>query len=554
MIAQRWRAASGEQIPDGQVSPSPGPPAARRPPRPDDLLPVPSRPCPPHPARDRSAGRQSRAGRRREGAGQAEQVRPADRRDHDVNRELEDKARSLAGIKGYITNLRACPDGTPVTAEFVISVYRQLFEIERSFRMAKSDLQARPIYHRKRDSIEAHLTIVFAALAVSRWIERQTGWSIRKFVKTARRYRTIEIQAGPHTITAADPLPGELRRPRNDQHRSTYALAWPKSGQTMMRQLHGNAQRWHPAKPGRTSGFHRFRLLSRGRGGGRGVSARRGAGKTTTKVGRRRGGGGTEESDGRDPGGEHRRRGADGRAAVVRRPGQAGGTAGVVQCAASTDSVADPVGHRAGRPPNTPPSAAADGGPVPLIPARLRSKARLPPGRSPQAAATASAPNAADGESLLQQARPQPGQPTGERVAAFLRVAERSISRDRDDRRPARLLDRQRDQGLRRCPARRRSTASAAPPGAGRRTPPAARKTAGARRLAGTATPAAAKVTLGRAVSGAGTAPGGDLRHRRRSWQLTPGDPPGHSAPRWAVEPSVPGRPAGSAANRRAAG
>jgi transposase len=93
----------------------------------------------------------------------------------------------------------------------VISAYHQLFQIEKSFRMSKSDLQARPIYHRKRDSIEAHLTIVFAALAVSRWIEDRTGWSIRKFVRTARRYRTIEIQAGPHTITAADPLPDDLR-------------------------------------------------------------------------------------------------------------------------------------------------------------------------------------------------------------------------------------------------------------------------------------------------------------------------------------------------------
>jgi transposase len=129
-----------------------------------------------------------------------------------VNRELEDKARALAGIKGYATNLQACPDGTPVTAEFVIDSYRQLFEIERSFRMAKSDLEARPVYHRKRDSIEAHLTSVFAALAAGRWIERQTGWSIRKFVKTARRYRTVQIQAGPHTITAADPIPDELRQ------------------------------------------------------------------------------------------------------------------------------------------------------------------------------------------------------------------------------------------------------------------------------------------------------------------------------------------------------
>ena len=70
------------------------------------------------------------------------------------------------------------------------------------------------------NSIEAHLTIVFAALAISRWIEHQTGWSIRKFVLTARRYRTIKIQVGQHVITAADPVPDEP--PRNhcqDQQR-----------------------------------------------------------------------------------------------------------------------------------------------------------------------------------------------------------------------------------------------------------------------------------------------------------------------------------------------
>jgi transposase len=93
----------------------------------------------------------------------------------------------------------------------VIGAYHRLFEIEKSFRMSKHNLQARPVYHHLRDSIEAHLTIVFAALAVSRWIEDRTGWSIRKSVRTARRYRTIEIQAGAHTITAADPLTGDLR-------------------------------------------------------------------------------------------------------------------------------------------------------------------------------------------------------------------------------------------------------------------------------------------------------------------------------------------------------
>ena len=140
---------------------------------------------------------------------------------HHINRELEAKARALAGLKGYITNLAACPDGTPITADFVISAYHRLFEIEKSFRMSKHDLQARPVYHHQRDSIEAHLTIVFAALAVSRWIEARTGWSIKKFVRTARRYRTVEIQAGDHTITAADPLPADLRDALNRIHRSS---------------------------------------------------------------------------------------------------------------------------------------------------------------------------------------------------------------------------------------------------------------------------------------------------------------------------------------------
>ena len=117
---------------------------------------------------------------------------------------LEAKARALAGWKGYTTNL------TGQTAEFVIDAYHQLWRIEKSFRMSKHDLQARPIYHHTRESIEAHLSIVFAALAVSHWIEHQTGWSIKKFVRTARRYRTVTIQAGRQTLTAAEPLPDDL--------------------------------------------------------------------------------------------------------------------------------------------------------------------------------------------------------------------------------------------------------------------------------------------------------------------------------------------------------
>ena len=60
---------------------------------------------------------------------------------------------------------------------------------------------------------------MFAALAVSKWVEAETGWSIKKFVRTARRYRTIEIQAGEHTITADDPLPDDLAAALHAIHR-----------------------------------------------------------------------------------------------------------------------------------------------------------------------------------------------------------------------------------------------------------------------------------------------------------------------------------------------
>ena len=74
-----------------------------------------------------------------------------------VNRDLEAKARALAGLKGYVTNLES------PTSEYVMGAYHQLWQIEHSFRMSKTDLRARPIYHDKRESIEAHLTIVMAA-------------------------------------------------------------------------------------------------------------------------------------------------------------------------------------------------------------------------------------------------------------------------------------------------------------------------------------------------------------------------------------------------------
>jgi len=106
-------------------------------------------------------------------------------------------------LKGYITNLEA------PSPDYVLGAYHQLWQIEKTFRMSKSDLRARPIYHRQRDSIEAHLTIVMAALAVARLVEQSTAWSINRFIKALRPCRTITITAGDQTITAADPIPDD---------------------------------------------------------------------------------------------------------------------------------------------------------------------------------------------------------------------------------------------------------------------------------------------------------------------------------------------------------
>lgn len=121
-----------------------------------------------------------------------------------VNRDLEAKVRALAGWKPYVTNLQASP-------EFVIGAYHQLWHVEHSFRMSKHDLKARPIYSRTRESIDAHLAIVFAALAVSHWIETRTGWTIKRFVQALRPYRQVTINTGTQHLTAEQPIPDELR-------------------------------------------------------------------------------------------------------------------------------------------------------------------------------------------------------------------------------------------------------------------------------------------------------------------------------------------------------
>lgn len=78
-------------------------------------------------------------------------------------------------------------------ASEVISSYHDLWQVEQSFRMSKTDLRARPMFHHLKDSIEAHLTIVFTALAVSREVQARTGHAIRHVIRTLRPLRSATI-------------------------------------------------------------------------------------------------------------------------------------------------------------------------------------------------------------------------------------------------------------------------------------------------------------------------------------------------------------------------
>lgn len=122
-----------------------------------------------------------------------------------VNHTLANKHLTLAGIKGYETSR------TDLKPQEVIGAYRRLFTIEKSFRMAKSDLKARPIYHRKEDSIHAHLTIVMAAMATGHVLEQASGLSLKRLVRTLKKYRTFTVEIAGHTIHAQTDLPADIR-------------------------------------------------------------------------------------------------------------------------------------------------------------------------------------------------------------------------------------------------------------------------------------------------------------------------------------------------------
>lgn len=105
-----------------------------------------------------------------------------------LNEVLIKKAEALEGLKGYISNAPELSDTD------IMEKYASLWQVEKSFRMSKSDLKARPIFHTLKESIKAHLLIVFTALVISRYIEMVTKLSIQKVVSILSQIKEIIVE------------------------------------------------------------------------------------------------------------------------------------------------------------------------------------------------------------------------------------------------------------------------------------------------------------------------------------------------------------------------
>lgn len=120
-----------------------------------------------------------------------------------LDQDAFERAWQLAGLKGYVTNIEA----ETMSANEVVASYHDLWHVEQSFRMSKTDLRARPIFHHKKEAIDAHLTIVMAALAISRHLYKTTGITTKRLVRLLRPIQEHTIIYAGQTITSHDPIP-----------------------------------------------------------------------------------------------------------------------------------------------------------------------------------------------------------------------------------------------------------------------------------------------------------------------------------------------------------
>jgi len=92
------------------------------------------------------------------------------------------------GLKGYVTN-------TKLNGDQIIENYNNLWKIEKAFRISKTDLKIRPIYHRLKERIEAHICISFVSYLLYKELERvlPENISIKKAIKAINKMYEITL-------------------------------------------------------------------------------------------------------------------------------------------------------------------------------------------------------------------------------------------------------------------------------------------------------------------------------------------------------------------------
>lgn len=114
---------------------------------------------------------------RNEPGRRAKFVKKADDKDQfEFDTALRNKSEKLLGIKGYVTNIPP----TELSDGQIIAYYHDLWHVEQAFRMTKTDLQTRPIFHRTEEAIRSHVLICFMALMMGKYLEIKTSMSLRK--------------------------------------------------------------------------------------------------------------------------------------------------------------------------------------------------------------------------------------------------------------------------------------------------------------------------------------------------------------------------------------
>ena len=99
------------------------------------------------------------------------------------------------GLKGYLTN-------TNLSKDEIISNYNHLWKIEKAFRISKTDLKIRPIFHRLKRRIEAHICIAFVAYKVYKELERQ----LKEKKSDLSPEKAIEIAKSIYALKLVTPI------------------------------------------------------------------------------------------------------------------------------------------------------------------------------------------------------------------------------------------------------------------------------------------------------------------------------------------------------------